>query len=139
MASEHMDYRPETSSSSILALDNVGVTYGSVIALKSISLGLHRGWFAAVLGRSGAGKSTLLRTINACSSTGSETAETTNTSKTNPSQLVVALLPDEDAATNQRNRCALRKHLTTFSVPLGRFKPISLSWLRWPLPHWDAR
>ena len=48
----------------MVTLDNVGVTYGSVIALNSISLQLYRGQFAAVLGMSGAGKSTLLRTIN---------------------------------------------------------------------------
>ncbi|MEM9807789.1 MAG: phosphonate ABC transporter ATP-binding protein [Cyanobacteria bacterium P01_D01_bin.56] len=57
-----MNHVPETSP--IVTLDNVGVTYGSVIALKSISLQLHRGEFAVVLGMSGAGKSTLLRTIN---------------------------------------------------------------------------
>lgn len=49
----------------IVDLDNVEVTYPSgVTALRSISLRLYRGEFAAVLGISGAGKSTLLRTIN---------------------------------------------------------------------------
>lgn len=49
----------------IVQLEKVGVTYGNgTLALKSISLALHRGEFAVVLGRSGAGKSTLLRTIN---------------------------------------------------------------------------
>ncbi|MEO0867413.1 MAG: phosphonate ABC transporter ATP-binding protein [Cyanobacteria bacterium J06642_11] len=48
----------------MVTLDRVGVTYGEVVALRSVSLQLHRGEFAAVLGMSGAGKSTLLRTIN---------------------------------------------------------------------------
>ncbi len=49
----------------IVSLENVGVTYANgVTALTSVSLRLHRGEFAVVLGMSGAGKSTLLRTIN---------------------------------------------------------------------------
>ena len=49
----------------IVALENVGVIYpNGVTALRSVSLQLHRGEFAVVLGVSGAGKSTLLRTIN---------------------------------------------------------------------------
>lgn len=51
--------------SSIVTLDQVGMTYGNgVTALESVSLTIHRGEFAVLLGLSGAGKSTLLRTIN---------------------------------------------------------------------------
>lgn len=49
----------------MVSLDRVGVTYSNgVVALKSVSLDLHRGEFAILLGSSGAGKSTLLRTLN---------------------------------------------------------------------------
>ncbi len=54
-----------TNNPAIIRLDNVGVTYADGnVALQSISLQLHRGEFAVVLGASGAGKSTLLRTMN---------------------------------------------------------------------------
>ena len=47
----------------LLALQNVSVHYGAVIALEEVSLGVQRGELAAVMGPNGAGKSTVLKAI----------------------------------------------------------------------------
>lgn len=48
----------------LLEIENLHIAYGSVKALKGISLYLDQGEIVAVLGANGAGKSTLLRAIS---------------------------------------------------------------------------
>lgn len=48
----------------LLELDNVHSFYGSIHALKGISLKVHRGEIVALIGANGAGKSTTIRTIS---------------------------------------------------------------------------
>jgi branched-chain amino acid transport system ATP-binding protein len=48
----------------ILKLDGVHTFYGSIHALKGISLEVHQGEIVTLLGANGAGKSTTLRSIN---------------------------------------------------------------------------
>jgi len=47
----------------LLAVDALTVAYGSVVAIRDVSLDVGRGEIVAVLGPNGAGKTTLLRTI----------------------------------------------------------------------------
>jgi len=49
---------------SILSLDDVGVQYGSVAALRGVALDVHRGDFIALIGANGSGKTTLLQTLH---------------------------------------------------------------------------
>jgi branched-chain amino acid transport system ATP-binding protein len=49
--------------SALLRVDELHVSYGSVAALKGVSLSIETGELVAVVGPNGAGKSTLLRTI----------------------------------------------------------------------------
>jgi branched-chain amino acid transport system ATP-binding protein len=48
----------------ILSLDDVQTFYGSIQALKGISLEVHQGEIVTLIGANGAGKSTTLRSIN---------------------------------------------------------------------------
>jgi tungstate transport system ATP-binding protein len=48
----------------ILALDDVGVRYGSVAALRGVALNVHRGDFIALIGANGSGKTTLLQALH---------------------------------------------------------------------------
>jgi branched-chain amino acid transport system ATP-binding protein len=48
----------------MLNIVDIETYYGSIFALKGISLEVDRGSIVAVLGANGAGKSTLLRTIS---------------------------------------------------------------------------
>jgi branched-chain amino acid transport system ATP-binding protein len=48
----------------VLELDNVHTYYGSIHALKGISLRVHEGEVVTLIGANGAGKSTTLRSIN---------------------------------------------------------------------------
>jgi simple sugar transport system ATP-binding protein len=48
----------------ILEIDNVSKQYGSVIALRDVSLHVNPGSVTCVLGDNGAGKSTLIKTLS---------------------------------------------------------------------------
>src|SRR5512139_413334 len=48
----------------MLTIENLEAHYGSIHALKGVSLQVDKGSVAAVLGANGAGKSTLLRAIS---------------------------------------------------------------------------
>src|SRR5271154_1666639 len=47
----------------ILSIEDLTVSFGSVVAVESLSLCVRRGEFVALLGPSGCGKSTLLKAI----------------------------------------------------------------------------
>ncbi len=48
----------------MLKIDNLQISYGGLIALKGISLEIHRGEFISVIGPNGAGKTTLFKAIS---------------------------------------------------------------------------
>jgi branched-chain amino acid transport system ATP-binding protein len=48
----------------MLSIDELGVCYGAVAALKGISLSVERGRIVALIGANGAGKSTTLRAVS---------------------------------------------------------------------------
>jgi tungstate transport system ATP-binding protein len=48
----------------ILALNDVGVRYGAVAALRGVALNVHRGDFIALIGANGSGKTTLLQALH---------------------------------------------------------------------------
>ncbi len=49
---------------SLLKIDNLHISYGSIKALKGVSLEINPGEIVTILGANGAGKSTLLRSIS---------------------------------------------------------------------------
>ena len=64
-----MSAEPAAVSSSpregvILALDDIHTYYGSIHALKGVSLEVREGEIVTLIGANGAGKSTTLRSIN---------------------------------------------------------------------------
>jgi branched-chain amino acid transport system ATP-binding protein len=55
---------PETSAQPLLQLQNVESAYGPIKAIRGVSLTVHPGEIATVLGSNGAGKTTILKTIS---------------------------------------------------------------------------
>ena len=53
-----------TGNGVVLELDDVHTYYGSIHALKGVSLRVHEGEVVTLIGANGAGKSTTLRSIN---------------------------------------------------------------------------
>ena len=51
-------------SSAILKIDNLESYYGPIMAIRGVSLEVHKGQIVTVLGANGAGKTTLLKTIS---------------------------------------------------------------------------
>ena len=56
--------RTERRASSLLAVDDIHTYYGSIQALKGITLEVHEGEIVTLIGSNGAGKSTTLRSIS---------------------------------------------------------------------------
>ena len=48
----------------VLQIDNLESYYGPIMALRGVSLKVHKGQIVTVLGANGAGKTTLLKTIS---------------------------------------------------------------------------
>ena len=55
---------PTAANSVVLELKDIHTYYGSIHALKGISLKVHEGEVVTLIGANGAGKSTTLRSIN---------------------------------------------------------------------------
>lgn len=53
-----------SKSEVLLEIDNLEVSYGSISAIKGISLSVNRGEIVTILGANGAGKTTTLRTVS---------------------------------------------------------------------------
>ena len=51
-------------STAILKIDNLESYYGPIMAIRGVSLEVHKGQIVTVLGANGAGKTTLLKTIS---------------------------------------------------------------------------
>jgi phosphate transport system ATP-binding protein len=55
---------PPTSKEVVFDIDNLAVSYGSVLAVSGITLDIHKQAITALIGPSGCGKSTFLRCMN---------------------------------------------------------------------------
>ena len=60
---ERLEAAPIDQPKPILAIEDLNVRFGSVVAIESLSLTVRRGEFVSLLGPSGCGKSTLLKAI----------------------------------------------------------------------------
>ena len=58
------DDRPEPAPESVFTLHDVGISYGSHLAVAEVSMDVPKSRITAIIGPSGCGKSTLLRSLN---------------------------------------------------------------------------
>ena len=63
-ASLKRDEAPVEKREVVFAIDDLGVAYGSNVAVKDVSLDVYRNLITAVIGPSGCGKSTFIRCLN---------------------------------------------------------------------------
>jgi phosphate transport system ATP-binding protein len=63
-ASLKRDEAPVARREVVFAIDDLGVAYGSNVAVKDVSLDVYRNLITAVIGPSGCGKSTFIRCLN---------------------------------------------------------------------------
>jgi len=63
VAAQRTDKNVQAPSELLLAVDDLHVGYGSITALRGVTLRVHRGEVVAVVGPNGAGKSSLLNSI----------------------------------------------------------------------------
>lgn len=61
---EQMEYKKKRDSKIKIEVNNLDFYYGSVLALKNISMDIEQNKVTALIGPSGCGKSTFLRTLN---------------------------------------------------------------------------
>ena len=54
-----------TPDQPLVVIDDVHKSFGTVEVLKGVSLSVHKGDVACIIGPSGSGKSTLIRCVNA--------------------------------------------------------------------------
>ena len=54
---------PDETSTAVISIQNLSVSYGSKVALNNVSSQINQGEIVAVMGRNGAGKSSLLKAI----------------------------------------------------------------------------
>ncbi|MCU1348919.1 MAG: transporter ATP-binding protein, partial [Acidobacteria bacterium] len=59
-----MSAAPVTTAEPLLRVEDISTYYGSIQALKGISIEVHQGEIVTLIGANGAGKSTTLRSIN---------------------------------------------------------------------------
>ncbi len=64
LANEAEGKRPKASREAIFELDDVGVAYGGVQAVRNVDLPIYKHEITALIGPSGCGKSTLIRCLN---------------------------------------------------------------------------
>jgi energy-coupling factor transport system ATP-binding protein len=93
--------QPEQDAPELARCNELVVGYGSVVALRGVSLSIRAGEIAALMGRNGAGKSTLLNTLVGLVTprSGSASAAGADPRRTRPKELVkaVGLVPQEPA------------------------------------------
>ncbi|MEM1410172.1 MAG: ABC transporter ATP-binding protein [Pseudomonadota bacterium] len=93
-AESMIEANPETSTDTILSVNNIEVIYDHVIlVLKGVSLTVPRGGITAILGANGAGKTTTLKAIS--NLLGAERGEVTKGSIIFEGDEVQALSPNE--------------------------------------------